>query len=1059
MNENKITKQDLVKLYDYINEITANNYLMNIEEIQKVILRDNYGKVGMHPDLINRFIVQGWNTCSDDGVSFLTIAAENKNKEDVSFLLGFMDENLVLNYIRTLPASYNNDEAGCLLLIFKFLAKKANRINERDEYGKALLHYAVQLNNEACFKYLMKHGADLEEETADGENILHLISDHEFLKTAMDFLIGNNQLDALINGQNRNGETPLHIAARSGNKECFALLKEQGAQIETVSGRNVLHYAAESGNVELLRYILSDNKILTNKEIKEIDEQGNNLLHYAVKSCNPKCLDFIKSNPVLTSVIFKKNKYDETPLHYIAKVTNKEKKEYRDTLELLVNKWIVSPINEITCINKEGCTALHLAAQYGNVEFIETLATSKQYKKRGVIIKEAINFPNREYYTPLHLATINGHPECVRQLLKYGAKLNNINNITVVHLAAIFGQYECLKSFLEKLPEKINEQDSKGNSALHFAISLEGKGSNTTIESVTQCVELLIEKGASINQVNYTGNTPLHLAARLGYEELMKFLLVTIRKNTTCNFLQEILSKNKNGETIFHFAARGGNTDCLQYLFSLVEEVNRKKEKEITKEILTQYNFQLETLLHLAILSGNVKCISYLREKTQEVNIKSTLPKPNKLQQNALHLAVLSKKIECVNYIIDIIEASDDFIDMANYFHHRDIEGYSIFHRAACLDESIFFTLHKRLSDIINKNINSIDPFSWLWKAKQALFSKDKNDGLLPLHIAAASLNFETVKYIVNTLRESEHNFIQTASNNGNTALHYIILGIPDNEDVSNTRKKNQHLLPEVLKFLLYEESSQGKKVPNLNLRYDIKNNKGCTPIDCAISGNDQSILTIFFNVLTNKQQLLDRRFNILTKKYQNSCIKILNINTILITVSSIIITLAGRYNENKWTSIAECLSVFGSMCVIVLTLLSSFHLGGNEKKLKKELKQCQTEREKIGERINVIVSSDTVDWITQEILELSAKFQYLLERLTESNQQSRKPCEVMKDAGSTLSISTESQQTLTVPSICVSSPIRQTKHNSCTSVPLSFYRRLSSTSFTIEKALQDKSL
>ena len=125
----------------------------------------------------------------------------------------------------------------------------------------------------------------------------------------------------------------------------------------------------------------------------------------------------------------------------------------------------------------DGLTALHLAAQEGNLEIVKVLLVAKA----NVEAKSRIGG-----YTPLHLAAGAGRTEVVRALLDAGAKPGEVTTTT-------------------------------GVTALHLAAkALNGAGT----------VKLLIERGAPVNAVeSSSGQTALMFAAAAGQAASVKELL------------------------------------------------------------------------------------------------------------------------------------------------------------------------------------------------------------------------------------------------------------------------------------------------------------------------------------------------------------------------------------------------------------------------------------------------------------------------------------------------------------------------------------------------------
>ncbi len=81
-------------------------------------------------------------------------------------------------------------------------------------------------------------------------------------------------------------------------------------------------------------------------------------------------------------------------------------------------------------------TALHEAADNGNVAELERLLATKQFN---------INAQDDHGLTPLHYATWKNQPPCITTLLQYGASVNvrDQNQWTPLHFAAFCGRYAC----------------------------------------------------------------------------------------------------------------------------------------------------------------------------------------------------------------------------------------------------------------------------------------------------------------------------------------------------------------------------------------------------------------------------------------------------------------------------------------------------------------------------------------------------------------------------------------------------------------------------------------
>ena len=175
-----------------------------------------------------------------------------------------------------------------------------------------------------------------------------------------------------------------------------------------------------------------------------------------------------------------------------------------------------------------------------------------------------VNAKNYDGVTPLHIAALSNSETCTT-LLKYGADVNSVTNYgyTPLQYAAKNGCYKACRR-LSRIEEKdfkgrtvyhlheqlnVNLQNYYKETALHLAINtrdaviMHSKKKwpfNRCTDRYTKIVKFLLNMGADVNQQNYDGDTPLHLAARYEMEYIVKLLLhynadinITNRKDET----------------------------------------------------------------------------------------------------------------------------------------------------------------------------------------------------------------------------------------------------------------------------------------------------------------------------------------------------------------------------------------------------------------------------------------------------------------------------------------------------------------------------------------------
>ncbi|HMW07075.1 MAG TPA: ankyrin repeat domain-containing protein [Leptospiraceae bacterium] len=181
----------------------------------------------------------------------------------------------------------------------------------------------------------------------------------------------------------------------------------------------------------------------------------------------------------------------------------------------------------------DGLTSLHIAANEGNSEKVIALLNN------GSDINAVTNY----WHTPLHYAVNRGGYEIVKILLERGAKVNVLSNFdyTPLHFAANHGKLREASLLIEH-GAPLNIQNTFGHTPLHCAVNhtrifLEcddcverGKYKYCWgVHGRIEVAKLLIEKGARMHLEDGDGNTPLYLAIKNGYPEVVESIHVKLK--------------------------------------------------------------------------------------------------------------------------------------------------------------------------------------------------------------------------------------------------------------------------------------------------------------------------------------------------------------------------------------------------------------------------------------------------------------------------------------------------------------------------------------------------
>jgi hypothetical protein len=215
-------------------------------------------------------------------------------------------------------------------------------------------------------------------------------------------------------------------------------------------------------------------------------------------------------------------------------------------------------------------SCLHLAAEKGDLKGIKLLI------ERGC----DINVPNDEGITPIFycctgIAPPDGYVDsrkrsaeevkkCLQYLIAHGAKISGIDSdcvgkSTIMHILARLGKISLAECILPLIP--INSKDDHNRTPLHLA----------SRRHRISMVEWLISKGADVNAVDCSGDTPLHESMRFSCDKTCKTSLKLIELGAKPDIM------NKRGETpLFHAMMDGqAYVDALKPYTSIEKELAR----------------------------------------------------------------------------------------------------------------------------------------------------------------------------------------------------------------------------------------------------------------------------------------------------------------------------------------------------------------------------------------------------------------------------------------------------------------------------------------------------
>ena len=113
---------------------------------------------------------------------------------------------------------------------------------------------AVKTGNAREVRQLLRRGVDANTTDAGGQSVLHLASRDGTIEVAQVLVTAGAEIDR----RNKNGETPIMLAALGGHRSMVEFLLSKEAQINQ-PGWTALLYAATSGHISIVKILIENH--------------------------------------------------------------------------------------------------------------------------------------------------------------------------------------------------------------------------------------------------------------------------------------------------------------------------------------------------------------------------------------------------------------------------------------------------------------------------------------------------------------------------------------------------------------------------------------------------------------------------------------------------------------------------------------------------------------------------------------------------------------------------------------------------------------------------------
>lgn len=313
------------------------------------------------------------------------------------------------------------------------------------------------------------------------------------------------------------GLPALHQAIIDNNEQKVRQLIQQGAdvnQLDTRMGNAPLHIAAQADNPRMIDILVKAGAFVN----LHTPHAGHTPLMVATWYSKPKNIKALLKAPDI-------NLYAKSPFGgntakdmiggFDKNRTKAEQQRYRELADIfdayekkLRAKVAGQEVYQV--VVKNGLTDAQKAKQ------IETLIKAG----KSVNTESPVLGSGNDRHSPLLVASRNNYPKVTKLLLMAGANIGQrgyLMNAIAFHKAGYMGNTEIMKMLVNhpNASQYINDQGlNNGYTPLHDAIW----------HGNTAAAKVLINAGARLNLKTYEGDTPLALAKRYGYTDIVALI-------------------------------------------------------------------------------------------------------------------------------------------------------------------------------------------------------------------------------------------------------------------------------------------------------------------------------------------------------------------------------------------------------------------------------------------------------------------------------------------------------------------------------------------------------
>ncbi|PKA62632.1 E3 ubiquitin-protein ligase KEG [Apostasia shenzhenica] len=351
----------------------------------------------------------------------------------------------------------------------------------------------------------------LESQNADGHTALHLAcrrGSAELVEAILSYK------EADVDVLDKDGDPPIVFALAAGSHKCVCALIRRSANVTSRLrdgfGPSIAHVCAFHGQPECMRELL-----LAGADPNSIDDEGESVLHIAISKRFTDCATVILENGGCRSMGIL-NSQRKTPLHLCIE----------SWIVAVVQRWVevasAEEIDEAIDIAGPSGTALCMAASLKKDREAEGRELVRILLAAGA---DPVAQDELHGRTALHIAAMVNDSELVKIILEAGVDVNirNVQNTTPLHVALNRGANQCVGLLLSAGAD-CNLQDDDGDNAFHIAAD----AAKMIRENLNWIVVMLQHPDAAMEVRNHRGWTLCDFLEALPREWISEDLLESL---------------------------------------------------------------------------------------------------------------------------------------------------------------------------------------------------------------------------------------------------------------------------------------------------------------------------------------------------------------------------------------------------------------------------------------------------------------------------------------------------------------------------------------------------